>query len=478
MRLAATFSLSTAAAAALVLGLNGIGRSLWLDEAWVANSILQPSLEEMFHYREWVQSSPPLFLLGSRAAVALLGVSNASLRAMPLLMAVLAAAGMFRLAARVLPLSYALLAVTLLVFFTAEVEYSHSAKQYSGEVAASVGLLLALVAYLERPGARRFAWLAAATAIAMPLSYPSVFLLPGAIAAVYFKDRSRAAALAAMAAAVLGALYVFFIRPNLSGELRPYWSWDPETAFSRGTLMALAALIVLAWASRLPLWAWLACVLPCILLAASAALQWYPLSYRTRLFLLPCYLLAATMSLEALSRRWRNAPLRTAIPLALAAAVAGLGIRAQLRADARVPKEDPDGAVQYLQQHVGPGDLLLIHPSVGESFRLYAAMHHWSDPPAVFGDTGWPCCPRGRTLRPHSYNEAALLADEDRMVPSGFSGRVWMLYTIRPTHWDWVGYDESKLWRSHLADRGCIVSAPFREFENLAISWADCVRAK
>src|SRR5579871_5577016 len=95
MRFAAVSSSIILAAAALVLGLNGIGRSLWLDEAWVANSILQPSIPEMFNYPDWVQSSPPLFLLASRAAVAALGLSNESLRAVPLAMAVLAAVALF-----------------------------------------------------------------------------------------------------------------------------------------------------------------------------------------------------------------------------------------------------------------------------------------------------------------------------------------------------------------------------------------------
>ncbi len=47
-----------------------IGRSLWLDEAWVANSIHAPSLREMFYYPDWLQTNPPSFLLLSlRAAI-------------------------------------------------------------------------------------------------------------------------------------------------------------------------------------------------------------------------------------------------------------------------------------------------------------------------------------------------------------------------------------------------------------------------
>ncbi|MGP0073662.1 MAG: hypothetical protein ACLPWF_17235, partial [Bryobacteraceae bacterium] len=48
--------------AALAAGLHGIGRSLWLDEAWVANSVKAPTLSGMFVYPGWLQSNPPLFL--------------------------------------------------------------------------------------------------------------------------------------------------------------------------------------------------------------------------------------------------------------------------------------------------------------------------------------------------------------------------------------------------------------------------------
>ena len=55
-----------------------------------------------------------------------------------------------------------------------------------------------------------------------------------------------------------------------------------------------------------------------------------------------------------------------------------------------------------------------------------------------------------------------------------YSGRVWLFYTIRPTHWDWVGLDESHVWRDYLSDRGCAMPKPYLQFENLAITFAVC----
>jgi len=220
-------------------------------------------------------------------------------------------------------------------------------------------------------------------------------------------------------------------------------------------------------------------VVPCILLATAAATGWYPLSYRTRLFVVPGFLLVMTIAAEDLcrslmaNRRTRNAA------AAMAIALTGLlGVRAYLRSAPNLPKEDVDGAVRFLRSAVFPDDLLLVHPSAGESFRLYASMYNWSAPPVVYGSTGWPCCPRGISARAQSSTSEAVVHDLQRMIPAGYSGRIWLLYTIRPTHWDWTGFDESKLWRSYLAEHGCLVSPPNRRFENLAITLAECAKAK
>ena len=467
--------------AALVLGLTGIQRSLWLDEAWVANSISAPTLRQMFYYPEWLQSSPPLFLLGSRAAVRLLGISNTSLRIVPLLMALAATAAMFAVARRALSPAFAALACVLLVFYTAEIEYSHSAKQYSGEVAATTVILLAAVTYLQKPDRSRFRWLAAAIALALPFSYASVFLLPGIVLALGYKSPRRALVLTGVAGAVLAILYVFFIRPNLGYQLRAYWASEPESGLSRGVLGALIAIVAvtligiarthgkLSWRE----WTQMVCALPCILLVMAGAFGWYPMSYRTRLFLFPCFLIVALMGLENICvwifRRRANA----AAWLAVAAAIL-LGIRSELRSRPSLPKEDVNSAVRFLQRTVDPDDLLIVHPSVGESFRLYSAVHGWPSPPVTFGDTGWPCCPRDKIARLGVSTRKAVIADLDRMIPPRYSGRVWLLYTIRPTHWDWVGLDESNVWRDYFSDRGCAMPKPYLQFENLAITFAVC----
>ncbi|HYV63626.1 MAG TPA: glycosyltransferase family 39 protein, partial [Bryobacteraceae bacterium] len=166
----------------LILGLYGIERSLWLDEIWVANSVNAPTLSGMFYYPNWLQTSPPLFLLLARAAIRVFGLSTVVLRSVPLLLSLAAVAAMLGAARRVVSPSFAALATAVLAFHPTVVEYFRSFKQYGGEVAATSAVLWAAFVYLEKPAARQFYILLGVVVAAMTLSYPSVFLLPGLIA--------------------------------------------------------------------------------------------------------------------------------------------------------------------------------------------------------------------------------------------------------------------------------------------------------
>jgi hypothetical protein len=173
------------------------------------------------------------------------------------------------------------------------------------------------------------------------------------------------------------------------------------------------------------------------------------------------------------SRRFINAAAWLAV-----IAVASGSIWSQIRQHQNRPEEDLEGAVQLLRQHVGPSDLLLVHPSVFEGFKLYARMEGWRDSHAIYGDTGWPCCARNKIATPGSSNVRAVSEDIDRMVPRGFSGRVWLYYSARHTHWAYIGNDEGILWRNRLWDRGCPPTGPYLQLQNIAISAMDCVQAR
>jgi hypothetical protein len=136
------------------------------------------------------------------------------------------------------------------------------------------------------------------------------------------------------------------------------------------------------------------------------------------------------------------------------------------------PVEEMDEAVSYLRTHVQPRDFLWVHASCSEGFKLYATMNKWQDAPAHFGKTAWPCCPRGIPDANVTSSELLVRNDLGRALPSSFSGRVWLLYTLRPEHWKGFA-NEPEIMRAIVRERDC-TAMPTPAFFNVAVSSFDC----
>jgi len=354
------------------------------------------------------------------------------------------------LAARKAAPQWASLATAALMFPVLAVEYFTSFKQYGAEAAA-----VALILWAAQG---RWQILAVALLLLMPLAYPLAFLIPGLVFYVWVRDGRRPAqTIAAVSAAMLAVLYIFFIQPNTSPSLWRYWSTSDATSWP----LAVSAIAFCAWALRKKDGFLLACALPALLLSIAQFLHWYPASPRTSLFIRPCLILSAVVVL-------RNVPIRFAAVPAVAWA---LFTAATYKPE---PFEDYPAAIAYLREHVKPGDMLLVHADAREGFRFYAPdMAPDMMPRATFGSTGWPCCTRSWNAAPGSSKESYVRADLDRLVPRDFHGTVWLFYANRPLHWKYIGLDEGDLWRRYLWDRGC-PPGKYVDLPNLVISPAQC----
>jgi hypothetical protein len=298
----------------------------------------------------------------------------------------------------------------------------------------------------------------------------------------------RAGALVLAFSCELAILYVALIRPNLSPELRASYFLAGAHNQSPGLLAALlfcvaAALRAVYLFNQRPdsrACIQIAAVLPCLLLAVSNAFQWYPATPRTRLFVLPCFLLLAAMNTEWAGQAFSLSGRRYvgAFVWLITIAVGSQAVWKQIREHQDRPEEDYAGAVRFLRQQVMPSDLLLVHPSVLEGFKLYTTIEGWHEHPAIYGDTGWPCCRRDMIPTHLTSTERALSDDLDRKLPRGFTGRVWLFYSARHTHWMYVGLDEGELWREHLWARGCAPASQYLQLQNLGISTMDCVQTR
>jgi len=131
------------------------------------------------------------------------------------------------------------------------------------------------------------------------------------------------------------------------------------------------------------------------------------------------------------------------------------------------------GAVRYLHQKVSPSDVVLVHASLREGFLLYSAIEGWTAPPVIYGDTGWPCCPRDRPSGPDTATPDKVNRDLDDKVPRDFHGRIWLFYTDRPLHWDYLHAYDPKIWQNYFWSRNCRPQVYIR-FANLGLVPMNC----
>jgi predicted membrane-bound mannosyltransferase len=166
------------AVAGVMIRVQFLGRSLWLDEAWVANSIRAESLHDALYYDRWLQTTPPLFVILSRIIDEFFGTSNLTLRLLPAFFGIASIPLFFLMAFRLLKPGFALMASVLFVFNPQLVLYSQSLKQYSGDVFSTIALLALGSLYLEKPSDLRFYSLLAGGIAGSFLSYPAMLFWP------------------------------------------------------------------------------------------------------------------------------------------------------------------------------------------------------------------------------------------------------------------------------------------------------------
>lgn len=515
---------------ALVLAMwfrvQGLGRSLWLDEAWVANSVLEPTVSRMLFYDAWVPSPEPGFLLASRLVTTWLGPSSLSFRLVPVLFSLIALIAMLLLLRRLFPPVWVVFGLALFAMSPTAILYARSFKQYSTQLAMAPILLLAAVRYAQRPSPKSYAWLLGAILLTTFFSYPTVLLLPAVVILLVQPRSGESLDFSCVKPAVLASLwglvvfvvvYVTIIRHNVNDVLRvffanpaagvlahlsravtyfitPYRELLPlpeRLLMSTGHPVGFVAGLGLAGIAALfyqrpkngRLWLLLAIVLPQMAVVFLDLLDRYPANARTMLFLLPCQVIlmtslfesvVATASNLASSPFWRRT-IGFAVPVA-ALLILGIGVSRQLGPQPSLQdEEDVGGAVAWLRSAFHEGDALYVHASVQEEFKLYAGLVGFAPSSVQWGNTGWPCCPR--TIEYWRGRGSVQRIEEDltRLYPVSLPERLWQLNTLRSGNWDYIGLDEGKALQALFIQRGCSLTF-YREWQNVALSRFSCPR--
>lgn len=162
-----------------------LGQSLWLDEAWVANSLLAPTLRETLYFDRWLQSTPPLFLAIARAAISFTGYSEPALRIVPLLAAlsslVILAVVLRRLFSP--PVAWLSFAVVLSNYWVTK--YGQQVEQYGTDLLVACLFIVLLERIVQGKGGRTdYVRLGLLGCVSTFLSFTSVFFLASCVIAV------------------------------------------------------------------------------------------------------------------------------------------------------------------------------------------------------------------------------------------------------------------------------------------------------
>ncbi len=198
---------------------------LWCDESRLAANLIDLADGEgsFFGPLRYAQTAPVGFLAVETMVIRLLGFSTWSLRLFPLLSA-LASVLLFRhLAGRILT-GYALLfAVAIFAVSWWPLGFSSEVKPYASDLLIALGLLAIAVEWLQRPERDGWLWaLALASVLAVPLSFPSVFVIGGACLAL------GPAVLRSRRAGTLAAYLTLLVAPALTfAALLPMYQIEP-----------------------------------------------------------------------------------------------------------------------------------------------------------------------------------------------------------------------------------------------------------
>lgn len=210
---------------------------LWCDELRLAANLIDLDYSKLGRPLSHAQVCPVGFLAVETTIVRLLGYSTWSLRLFPLLSAV-ASVFLFRhVAGRILSGLPLLIAVASFCVSWWPIGYAAEVKPYASDLLLSLSLVALGVEWLRRPERSGWLWaLAAASVVAVPLSFPSVFVIGGAVLALapsVWRTRNVSVTAAFLTLALLPAATFKALLPlsNLTPEVQSFMNRYWERAF-------------------------------------------------------------------------------------------------------------------------------------------------------------------------------------------------------------------------------------------------------
>lgn len=390
-------------------------RSIWLDEAALANNIVGRSFAGLTQTLDYGQGAPIGFLFIQKLMVTLFGGHDYILRLFPLIAGVVSLYLFYQLARDTMAGFGQVLANGLFSISTYLVYYSSECKQYSSDVMACL-LLMIIGQRCFKPDATQkdFNILAFAGVIMLWISHPSLFVCCGvgvALLSDLRRNFTKMLMIAGLWALNFLFLYVVSFRSLAANAgLMLYWDkafmpmppWINLAWFSDrlshifknpidlpipwlAPLLAFAGLVVFLMRKRST--GIMLCTTLVVTLLASG-LRKYPVSDRLFLFAVPMVFLCIGTAVEQLRFWLQTKHVKLAIVFSLIMAVILLG-RPTVLAVSRIirPKngEDIKTVLKYVATKKSQGDALYIYNKSDKAFNFYASHYGLDKQPIITG---------------------------------------------------------------------------------------------
>jgi len=178
--------------AALRLAAYLTARSLWLDEAMLANNIVGRTFVALFGPLGENQSAPWLFLFGERATAMVLGPNELALRLLPLIAGILLPWVAWLTATKLADRATGVIAASIAALSPLLLYYSNEVKPYGTDAFVSATLAFVTLRVLEDAADRR-RWfiLVFGGAVGLVAAFPAAFMLPACWAALLASPNVR-----------------------------------------------------------------------------------------------------------------------------------------------------------------------------------------------------------------------------------------------------------------------------------------------
>ena len=485
--------------AGFVLRLARVPRVIYLDEAWVVNSVLDLSWRDMLFHPQWLPIPPPGLLIALRALLRFLAPTETRIELLFLAVSVAAMIAAAILGRRLFDSPGALAFTAIMVLSPVAVDRSVQVKWYGSDLLVACLVLILLTNYVKVPSLNRYLALVAILVVGFAFSYTAIFFVLPACWMVWRvgsrADRWLRLAGCAAAPGIAGFLiwYTFVYPYRNNSNMKLYWVpffpppgaaiaryyaqrfadlalfiYYPNTFSSR--LVPIVIGLVLIGGAWFLLSSWrdrdtrlemaiAAAFCPLAALLALNTLRMYPLGgERTNLFALPSLTILFVTGLQGFARLLKRVPVS---PIVSAALVLWIIVAAQSsRGESTAQVADVPHALDFLDRNSAPADAILIHPALDEQFRFYRRVTPGPARAFITGGVGWTCCMRENPFIIGPIPNEVLLADFRGVLDTSSSKRVWYVYDDALSGPRKTKRDERGQLLPALREQGCRISEP------------------